>query len=291
MKRIGFVGLGVMGHGIVSNILKHGHEVICYDIRPEAAEDLVRQGAGVVDSLEKLGETVDTVYMIVNAYANCRDVVAGLNKTLRGGVIVNMSTISMDDSARLQKQVEEAGNRLVDCPVSGGTRGAAAGTLTVMCAAPQDLYEANLEVFKSFGENIVHVAEEPGKGQALKAVNQLLVGIHMCAAAEAFTMAKRSGLDLQMVYDTVTKSAGNSRIFENRGQFIIDRDFSTRSTLRTQLKDTDIACKTAEAAGTPAFLGNVARELFKLAVGKYPERDDSIEVIRLYEELSREGEE
>ena len=287
MKRIGFVGLGVMGHGIVSNILKGGHEVVCYDIRPEACEDLVKQGAETAGSLEELGEMVDTVYMIVNAYPNCRDVAAGICRTLKGGVIVNMSTISTEDSAKLQKQVEDAGNRLVDCPVSGGTRGAAAGTLTVMCAAPKDLYEENLPVFQSFGENIVHVAEEPGKGQALKAVNQLLVGIHFCAAAEAFTMAKQSGLDLQMVYDTITKSAGNSRIFENRGQFIIDRDFTTRSTLRTQLKDTDIACKTAEAAGTPSFLGNVARELFKLAVGKYPERDDSIEVIRLYEELSR----
>ena len=77
-----------------------------------------------------------------------------------------------------------------------------------------------------------------------------------------------------------------SRIFENRGEFLIARDFSTRSTLEIQLKDTDIACKTADAVGAPALLGTTARELFKLAVKKYPPRDDSLEVVRLYEELA-----
>ena len=92
----------------------------------------------------------------------------------------------------------------------------------------------------------------------------------MCATAEAFTMARKCGLDLKLVYDTICTSAGSSRIFESRGQFLIDRDFSTRSTLQIQLKDTDIACRAADAVGAPMLLGNTARELFKLAVKKYP---------------------
>ena len=107
----------------------------------------------------------------------------------------------------------------------------------------------------------------------------------MCATAEAFTMARKCGLDLKLVYDTICTSAGSSRIFESRGQFLIDRDFSTRSTLQIQLKDTDIACKAADAVGAPMLLGNTARELFKLAVKKYPPNDDSLEVVRIYEEL------
>ena len=107
----------------------------------------------------------------------------------------------------------------------------------------------------------------------------------MCATAEAFTMAAKCGLDLQLVYDTICTSAGMSRIFENRGQFLINRDFNTRSTLQIQLKDTDIACKAADSVGAPVMLGNVARELFKLAVKKYPPNDDSLEVVRIYEEL------
>lgn len=135
------------------------------------------------------------------------------------------------------------------------------------------------------GTNVMHVGSEVGQGQAIKAINQLLVGVHMCATAEAFTMAKKCGVDLQTMYDVICKSAGRSEIFRNRGQFMIDRDFSTRSTLQIQLKDTSIACKTADAVGAPTLLGNTARELFKLAVRKYPPTDDSLEVVRIYEEL------
>ena len=287
MNRIGMIGLGVMGHSIAQNIMKHGYSMILYDLRPEVMEDLVAQGAEAAGSLEELGEKADTVLMIVNAYAHCRNALEGLLKTMRGGVIINMSTIAMDDAKTLERMAAEKGCRMMDCPVSGGTAGAREGTLTVMAAGADDLFETYRPVFQAFGKNVVHVGAQVGQGQAMKAVNQLLVGIHMCATAEAFTMARECGLDLQMVYDTIRTSAGTSRIFENRGQFLIDRDFSIRSTLQIQLKDTDIACKTANAAGSPVFLGTVARELFQLAVGKYPPNDDSIEVVRLYEELCK----
>ena len=170
--------------------------------------------------------------------------------------------------------------------MSGGTAGAKAGTLTIMAAGSRENFEKYLPVFQSYGKNVVHVGTEVGQGQAVKAINQMLVGINMCATAEAFTLSRKCGLDLQMVYDTIKTSAGTSRIFENRGQFLIDRDFSIRSTLQIQLKDTDIAFQTADSAGAYSPLTNVARELFKLAVKKYPPNDDSIEVVRLYEELS-----
>ena len=173
----------------------------------------------------------------------------------------------------------------MDCPVSGGSAGAKNGALTIMASGSDDLFEKYEPLFNAFGKKVVHVGPKCGHGQAVKAVNQLLVGVHMCATAEAFTMAAKCGLDLQMVYETICSSAGMSRIFENRGQFLIDRNFNTRSTLQIQLKDTDIACKTADSVGAPSFLANTARELFKLAVKKYPPTDDSLEVVKIYEEL------
>ena len=143
-----------------------------------------------------------------------------------------------------------------------------------------------LPVLDTFSANVVRVGEQPGQGQAVKAINQLLVGVHMCATAEAFTLARKCGLDLQKMYDTICTSAGTSRIFENRGQFLIDRNFNTRSTLQIQLKDTGIVCKTADNVGAHTPLANLAKEMFKLAVNKYPPTDDSLEVVRLYEEMS-----
>lgn len=285
MNKIGMIGLGVMGHSIAQNILSHGFQMVVYDLRPEVMEDLVAQGAEGASSLQELGEKVDTVFMIINSYKHCVNALSGLLETMHDGVIINMSTISMDDAKSLERMAGEHGVRMMDCPVSGGTAGAKAGTLTIMAAGADDLYERYLPVFQSYGKTVVHVGTEVGQGQAVKAINQLLVGVHMCATAEAFTLARKCGLDLQMVYDTIRTSAGNSRIFENRGQFLIDRDFSIRSTLQIQLKDTDIACQTADSVGAPSPLANLAREMFKLAVKKYPPNDDSIEVVRLYEEL------
>lgn len=279
------IGLGVMGHSIAQNILNHGYPMVLYDLRPEVMEDLAAQGAETVGSLQELGENVNTVFMIINSYKHCVNAMSGLLETMHGGTIINMSTISVEDAKSLEKMANEKGVSMMDCPVSGGTAGAKAGTLTIMAAGTDELFERYLPIFQSYGKNVVHVGKEVGNGQAMKAINQLLVGVHMCATAEAFTLAKKCGLDLQLVYDTVKTSAGTSRIFENRGQFLINRDFSIRSTLQIQLKDTDIACQTADSVGAPSPLANTARELFKIAVKKYPPNDDSIEVVRLYEEL------
>ena len=282
---VGMIGLGAMGHSIAQNILSHGHSMVLYDLRQEAVKDLLGPQASAASSPQELAQKVDTVLVIVNTFAQCRDVVEALLETMDRGVIVNMSTIAMDEAKVLGELAGRKGVDMMDCPVSGGTAGAKAGTLTVMAAGEDRLFQSCRPLFASFASNIVHVGQEIGQGQAVKAINQLLVGVHMCATAEAFTLARKCGLDLQLVYDTIRSSAGSSRIFENRGQFLIDRDFSTHSTLQIQLKDTDIACRTANQVGAPAWLCTTARELFKLSVAKFPPTDDSIEVVRLYEEL------
>jgi len=283
--KLGMIGLGAMGHSVAQNIMKAGHEITLYDVRPEAYADLVAQGARGVDSLQEMGRTADTIFMMVNTYPQCQSVVSGLLETMNGGVIINLSTIAMNDAQELGKLAAAHGVDMLDCPVSGGTRGAADGKLTLMVSGKTEVFEAVLPVMESFATNPVLVGTEVGQGQAVKTINQLLVGVHMCATAEAFTLAKKCGLDLKCVYDVVCASAGMSRIFENRGQFVIDRDFNTRSTLQIQLKDTNIVCQTADAVGAPTLLANTARELFKLAVKKYPPTDDSLEVLRVYEEL------
>lgn len=286
MKKIGMIGLGAMGHSIAQNIMNKGYQMVLFDIRPEAYADLVAQGAEGAESLQALGEKVDTVLMMVNTYPQCCSVMSSLLQTLRGGVIINLGTIAMDEAQTLEKMAQEADCRMIDCPVSGGTAGAKEGTLTLMVACADDLYESHKALLESFSANPKHVGTACGQGQAVKAINQLLVGVHMCATAEAFTLATKCGLDLQMMYDTICTSAGRSEIFRNRGQYLIDRNFNTRSTLQIQLKDTGIACKTADAVGAHTPLANLAREMFKLAVQKYPPTDDSLEVVRLYEEIS-----
>lgn len=285
MRKIGMIGLGAMGHSVAENILAKGYSMVLYDIRPEAYADLLDKGAEGASSTQELGQKADIVLMMVNTYAHCCSAMDGLLETLRDGIIINLGTIAMDEAQALSQLAGKVNCKMIDCPVSGGTAGAKKGTLTLMAACEDDVFAECKPLLEAFATNVVQVGKEPGQGQAVKAINQLLVGVHMCATAEAFTLARQCGLDLQTMYDVICTSAGRSEIFRNRGQFLIDRDFNTRSTLQIQLKDTGIVCKTADAVGAPTPLANTARELFKLAVRKYPPTDDSLEVVRIYEEL------
>ena len=243
MKKIGMIGLGAMGHSVAENIMSKGFSMVLYDIRPEAYADLVAQGAESAASTQELGEKAEIILMMVNTYEHCCSAMTGLLETLQGGVIINLGTIAMDEAENLAKMATKANCKMLDCPVSGGTAGAKAGTLTLMVGGETEVFERCKPVLNSFATNVVHVGEAVGQGQAVKAINQLLVGVHMCATAEAFTLARQCGLDLQKMYETICTCAGTSRIFENRGQFLIDRNFDTRSTLQIQLKDTGIVCK------------------------------------------------
>lgn len=285
MKTIGMIGLGAMGQGIAENILYHGYPMVLYDIRPESMIPLVKKGAKIAQSVQEVGLQADTVLVMVNTYGQCQSVLKALFQTLRGGTVIQLGTMAVDEAQALQSLAAEHSCKMIDCPVSGGTKGAKHGTLTLMAACEDSVFEEHKPLLQSFGSNVVHVGTACGQGQAVKSINQLLVGIHMCATAEAFTLAKQCGLDLQTVYDVIRTSAGCSEIFRNRGQYLIARDFSTRSTLQIQLKDANIVCKTADAVGAPTPLTNTVRELFKLAVRKYPPTDDSLEVVRIYEEL------
>ncbi len=178
------------------------------------------------------------------------------------------------------------GIEFLDSPVSGGTKGAADGSLTLMTAGEEKVYQKCLPVLKCLGSNLVKVGSEIGQGQAMKAVNQLLVGVHMVAMAEAMVLSAKCGLDPELVYEVVKNSAGNSRIFENRVLGVINRDFSTRSTLGIQFKDTDISVRTADSVKAPVFLAPICRELFKIAEAKGVSWEDSSAVVKLYEDMA-----
>ena len=288
MKTIGMIGLGAMGQGIAENILRKGYSMILYDIRPDSLIPLAGKGAQIANSIQDVGIHTDTIIIMVNTYKQCKTVLKALLETLRNGTVIQLGTMAIEEAEELGWMAAEHHCNLIDCPVSGGTRGAKNGTLTLMAACGEQVFRVQEPLLRCFGANVVRVGEKCGQGQAVKAVNQLLVGIHMCATAEAFTLASRCGLDLETMYEVICSSAGCSEIFKNRGRFLMERDFSTRSTLQIQLKDADIVCKTADQVGAPIPLTNTARELFKLAVRKYPPTDDSLEVVRLYEEMCAE---
>ena len=188
--KIGMAGLGVMGHSVAENLIRHGFDMVLYDIRPEAMTDLVEAGAEAVDSLEALGSAADTILLMVNTYDQYKSVLAGILKTMHAGTLINLGTLGRDHVLELEKQAEEAGISMLDCPVSGGSRGAKAGTLTVMASGPDELFEKHKKILEAFGSRVIHVGKNVGDGQAVKAINQLLVGVHMYATAGVYCCAQ-----------------------------------------------------------------------------------------------------
>ncbi len=288
MKAVGMIGLGAMGRHLAKHIVDAGYPLVVNDVRAEAMETLGSLGTLAANSPRELGKQVEIALLMVNSFSQCKDCLVGTDGLLAGmkqGIVVVLSTIAPDEVKTLAVWCAEAGLELLDSPVSGGTKGAAEGSLTVMTAGKDTVFAECLPILQSFGSKIVKVGNEIGQGQSVKAVNQLLVGVHMVAMAEAMVLGAKSGIDPEIIYDVVKNSAGNSRIFESRVPTVIKRDFSTRSTLSIQLKDIDISVRAADSVKAPAFLSIMCRELFKLAEAKFDKDEDSSAIIKLYEEL------
>jgi 3-hydroxyisobutyrate dehydrogenase-like beta-hydroxyacid dehydrogenase len=289
MKRIGIIGIGAMGFHMAKNILKAGYRLIVYDIRPEAMDRVARLGAEKATSPKEVGVSADSVFLMVQNFKQCEDCLLGPNGLLAGltdGTLIVTSTIAPDEVKKIAAYCGDKGIAILDSPVSGGTKGAADGSLTLMISGQDEVYQKCLPVLKCLGSNIVKVGDEIGQGQAIKAVNQLLFGVHMVAMVEAMVLGVKSGLDPEVVYRVVKSSAGNSRVFENRVPTIINRDFSVRSTLGIQFKDMDIAVRTADSVKAPVFLAPLVRELYKIAEARGVTNEDSSAVIKLYEDMA-----
>lgn len=288
MKAVGMIGLGAMGRQLAKHLVNAGYPLVVYDVRAEATEVLVSLGAIAAKSPKALGKQVEIVLLMVNSFSQCKDCLLGTDGLLAGmkqGILVVLSTIAPDEVKMLAAFCAEGGIELLDSPVSGGTKGAAEGSLTVMVAGKDAVFADCLPILQSFGSKIVKVGNEIGQGQSVKAVNQLLVGVHMVAMAEAMALGAKSGVDPEIIFDVVKSSSGTSRIFESRVPSVMNRDFSTRSTLSIQLKDIDISVRAADSVKAPAFLSIVCRELFKLAEAKFDKDEDSSAIVKLYEEL------
>ncbi len=184
-------------------------------------------------------------------------------------------------------RLQEAGVQYLDAPVSGGESGAIGGTLSIMVGGPTEVFERCQPLLSVLGSNIYHVGEKVGDGQAVKMINQLMVCVHNAVAAEALTLGEKAGLDKAMLLEIISKSAGNSWIFSDRGARMVSESFSPpKSALSILVKDLGFVMDTANSMGHPLILGSVTYQLYKMASIKgWNNLDDSI-MIKLMEEIA-----
>ena len=252
IKKIGFIGLGIMGNPMATNLMGASYQVTGYDIDQDAVNAMVEKGAGRASSPKEAAESADAIITMVPDDQIVEEVVTGKDGALegmsKGAILVDMSTISPSTAMRVAEKLEENGMEMLDAPVSGGDVGAMEGTLSIMVGGKQEVFERMLPVLQKMGKNVNHVGDH-GAGQVAKAANQIIVALTIEAVAEALIFAKKSGVDPKRVRDALMGGFAQSRVLDLHGQRMLDRNFEPGGRVRLHKKDTEIAMSMAKELG------------------------------------------
>ena len=290
-QHVGFIGVCVMGRPMVSNLLKAGFSCTIVDVNPVPVEALVAEGATPARSAAEVAKSSDIfITMVVNDAQLAATLFEPGNAAVSlkaGAIVIGMSTMSVSMVQETAARLQEAGIAYLDAPVSGGEVGAREGTLSIMAGGPEAIFERCQPVLSALGSHIYHVGPNVGDGQAVKMINQLMVCVHNVIAAEALVLGEKAGLDKAMLYDIITKSAGNSWIFADRGsRMVAESFFPPKSALSILVKDLGFVVDAANRMGHPLILGSVTHQLYKMASNKGWDRlDDSI-MLKLMEDIA-----
>jgi len=289
MKEIAFAGLGAMGLPMARNLLAGGFAVRGIDLNAEALAALEAAGGRRAASAAEGARGADAlVLMVVNA-AQAEEVLfahGGLEALEPGAVVCLMATCPPGAVARIAGRVSAAGRRFVDAPVSGGTAGAIAASLTIMAACEAATFERIRPLFYALGERIFHVGELPGQGATVKTVNQLLCGVHIAVVAEAFALAAKVGVDLQVLLEIMSGSAASSWMLKDRGPRMLQHDPEVSSAVDIFVKDLSIVLEAGREAQAALPIAAVAHQLFLATSGRGEGRADDSQVIRSYYALN-----
>ncbi|MCP3721082.1 3-hydroxyisobutyrate dehydrogenase [Paraburkholderia sp. CNPSo 3281] len=290
--KIGFIGLGHMGAPMALNLLKAGHTVSVFDLSSSAMETLAQAGARNAVSPKDAATGAEVVVTMLPAAAHVRSVLTADDGVFAGcgdsATIIDSSTIDPTTARDMARMAEDRGLTFVDAPVSGGTGGAQAGTLTFMVGGTTEQYEHVVPVLKGMGKNIVHCGGV-GTGQVAKICNNLVLGITMAGTAEAMALGESLGIDPQVLAGIMNTSTGRSWSSETYNPYpgVVSTAPSSRGYTGgfgtdLMLKDLGLAADAAKSAKRPAFMGAIAQQLYQTASSRGLGGLDFSSVIALY---------
>lgn len=247
-ERIGFIGLGIMGKPMVRNLLKAGYTPLIFNRSPEATDELVEKGASRASSVKDVAANSDIVITMLPDTPDVEDVILGPDGILSGAreglLLIDMSTISPVATRKIASEAEEKGVRMLDAPVSGGDKGAIAGTLSIMAGGRAEDHDRALPIFKAMGKTITYCGPI-GSGQVVKACNQIVVAIVIEAVSEAIVLGTKAGVDPETILKVLGGGLAQNRVMDLRGPTMIAHDFTPGFRSRLHLKDLNIILETA----------------------------------------------
>ncbi|KJS82495.1 MAG: hypothetical protein JM58_14820 [Peptococcaceae bacterium BICA1-8] len=287
MKKIGFIGLGIMGLPMASHLLKAGYEVIIFNRTMSKAQPLVGIGAKLVGSPGELARESEAVIIMVKADAEVEEVIFGQNGILEGAkpgfVIINSSTISPKTSIRLAAETAKAGVEMLDAPVTGSGVQAIEAKLTFMVGGNKDVFERCMPLFTVMGKQAFYMGES-GKGSYTKLGNNVMLAINLLAVSEALTLIYKAGIDPEIFLQVVGGGGARSGMAETKIPKIVKRDYKPAFGTAMLAKDLALASDLAKELQVPVPVMSAVKEMIQIAVAKGFSDEDVCSVVKCYEE-------
>jgi 3-hydroxyisobutyrate dehydrogenase len=289
MTSIGFIGLGNMGGPMLANLVKAGHDVKAFDLVPEAMARAAKAGATKAEDAAAASRDVEVVITMLPAGKHVRSVYTEsvFDSVAAGTLLIDCSTIDVATARAVGAIAAERGFEMLDAPVSGGTGGAEAGTLTFMVGGPDDAFVRGKPLLEIMGQNIVHTGGS-GNGQVAKICNNMILGATMVAVSEGFVMADKLGLDKQKLYDICSTSSSSCWALNTycpvpgpAPASPANRDYEAGFTAAMMLKDLRLAQGASQDANTATPMGAAAEAMFSLFCNSNDENLDFSAIINM----------
>ena len=283
--KVGVVGLGSMGYGIASSLVRAGHQVHGADVNAQAVERLRANGGSKADIMSAAAELNAVLVVVLNA-AQTETVLFGeeglVNRLAPGTVVITCVTVAPDYARSAADRCASRGVHFLDAPISGGSVKAAEGRLSVMASGAPEAFAAARPVLEAMAETVFELGDSAGAGSAMKAVNQMLAGIHIAAMAEAITFAMSQGIEPAKFLEVIPFCAGTSWMLENRAPHVVAGDYAPRSAIDIWPKDLGIVLDVARTSRFAAPITAAALQQFICAAGMGLGREDDAAVAKVY---------
>ena len=287
---LGVIGLGSMGMGAALSALRNGVPTWGCDPRAEARTAFEQAGGRAVASAAELAPHCDVVLVLVVNAAQTEDVLFGAQGIApllkKGAVVVTSATVDPALPPQWETRLAEQGVFLIDGPVSGGAKKAAAGQMTVMASGKPEAFAAAGELLNAFAGKVYRLGDAAGVGSTVKMVNQHLAGVHIATACEAMALGMKAGADPRQLYEVICNSAGMSWMFENRVPHILDGDYTPLSAVNIFVKDLGIVLDAARALKFPLPLAATAHQLYLSTAAMGLGGEDDSAVVKYYAQLA-----
>ncbi|MFK7836490.1 MAG: L-threonate dehydrogenase [Sulfitobacter sp.] len=283
--KVASIGLGSMGYGIACSALRGGHAVWGVDINADQMQRFAREG-GQAGPVDDIAGSLDTVIVAVLNAPQTEAVLFGADgmvpKLRKGAAVLSCATVPPAFAKDLAARCAEHGVLYLDAPISGGSVKAANGQLSIMAAGAPEAFAALRPVLDSIAETVFELGDTPGAGSAMKAVNQLLAGVHIATMAEALTFGMTQGVTPEKFIEVISKCAGSSWMLENRAPHIATGDYTPHSSVNIWPKDLGIVLDIAKDAQFSAPITAAALQQFVAAAGMGLGGEDDAAVAKVY---------